>query len=82
MTQLSASAEGQVNPDMSMIEGSKTGLAGEADLMILISKNRKIEGADESEDSQRHLTIAKNKISGFHGRITCQLDGAVARFTA
>ena len=40
MTQLSASAEGQVNPDMSMIEGSKTGLAGEADLMILISKNR------------------------------------------
>ena len=82
MTQLSASAEGQVNPDMSMIEGSKTGLAGEADLMILISKNRKVEGADESEDSQRHLTIAKNKISGFHGRVTCQLDGLVARYTA
>ena len=65
-----------------LIEGSKTGLAGEADLMILISKNRKVEGADESEDSQRHLTIAKNKISGFHGRVTCQLDGLVARYTA
>jgi hypothetical protein len=64
-----------------MIEGSRTGLAAEADLMILIAKNRVVEGA-EMEDEERHLNIAKNKISGFHGRITCQLAGDIAQYTA
>ena len=81
MTQLSASAEGLATPDQSMIEGSRTGLAAEADLMILIAKNRVVEGA-EMEDEERHLNIAKNKISGFHGRITCQLAGDIAQYTA
>ena len=55
MSQLSADAEGVVQPNMSMMEGSKTGKAAEADLMVLISKNRQVEGVDEEEDLTRYL---------------------------
>ena len=83
MSQLSAVAEGVVQPDMSMMEGSKTGKAAEADLMILISKNRQVEGVDSDEDLTRYLTIAKNKLDGgWHGRITCELDGDIAQYSA
>ena len=76
MSQLSAAAEGLVHPDQSMLEGSRTGKAAEADLMILISKNRVVEGQDEEESNQRHLCIAKNKLKGgWHGSIHCELDG-------
>ena len=83
MSQLSADAEGVVQPNMSMMEGSKTGKAAEADLMVLISKNRAVEGVDEAEDMTRYLTIAKNKLDGgWPGRITCELDGDIAQYTA
>jgi hypothetical protein len=39
MSQLSAEAEGKIILNQSMMEGSKTGKASEADLMLLISKN-------------------------------------------
>tara|TARA_R100001369_G_scaffold54334_1_gene81207 strand:+ start:2664 stop:3890 length:1227 start_codon:yes stop_codon:yes gene_type:complete len=82
MSQLSAVAENVVNVDMSMLEGSKTGKAAETDLMILISANRKDYDSDE-KDPERHLIIAKNKLKGgWHGRITVELDGSTARFTA
>lgn len=80
MSQLSAVAEGVVRVDQSMLEGSKTGKAAEADLMILISKSRVVEGAEE-EDSQRHLNIAKNKLKGgWHGVIHCDLDGERSQY--
>ena len=82
MSQLSAEAEGKINVDQSMLEGSKTGKASEADLMILISKDPVIEGC-ESEDTIRHLVIAKNKLKGgWHGKIDVLLDGERARFTS
>jgi len=82
MSQLSAVAEGKVFVDQSMMEGSKTGKAAESDLMILISKNPVVEGADES-DTQRHLNIAKNKLKGgYHGVIHCELDGGRSLYTA
>ena len=81
MSQLSAVAEGKVYVDQSMLEGSKTGKAAEADLMVLISKNPLVEGADE-QDTQRHLNIAKNKLSGgWHGVVHCELDGARSLYT-
>jgi len=50
--------------------------------MILISANRKDYDSDE-KDPERHLIIAKNKLKGgWHGRITVELDGNTARFTA
>ena len=82
MSQLSAVAEGLVNVDQSMLEGSKTGKAAEADLMILIAKNRVVEGM-ESEDTQRHLNIAKNKLKGgWHGKVVCELDGDRSQYTS
>ena len=82
MSQLSAVAEGKVFVDQSMMEGSKTGKAAESDLMILISKNPVVEGADEA-DTQRHLNIAKNKLKGgYHGVIHCELDGGRSLYTA
>jgi replicative DNA helicase len=82
LSQLSAAAEGLATPDQSMLEGSKTGKAAEADLIILIGKNRITEG-NEMEDKERHINIAKNKLKGgFHGRITCQLAGDIAQYTA
>lgn len=82
MSQLSAVAEGKIHVDQSMLEGSKTGKAAEADLMVLISKNPTVEGQDEA-DTQRHLNIAKNKLKGgWHGVVHCELDGARSQYTA
>jgi len=82
MSQLSAEAEGRVNVNQSMLEGSKTGKAAEADLMILISKDLVIDGSEE-EDLTRYLILAKNKLKGgWHGRIDVQLDGERARYSA
>ena len=82
MSQLSAVAEGVVRVDQSMLEGSKTGKAAEADLMVLISKNRVVEGAEE-DDTQRHINIAKNKLKGgWHGVVHCDLDGSRSQYTS
>ena len=81
MSQLSAEAEGKIVLNQSMMEGSRTGKAAEADLMILIAKNPQVEGQEE-EDAQRHLNVVKNKLSGWHGSVHCELDYKLARFTA
>jgi len=80
MSQLSAEAEGKVLLNQSMMEGSRTGKAAEADLMVLIAKNPIVEGADE-EDNQRHLNIVKNKLTGVHCVVHCELENQTARYT-
>ena len=83
MSQLSADAEGKIQLNQAMMEGSRTGKAAEADLMILIAKNPPVEGVNgEEESTQRHLNVVKNKLSGWHGRIICELDYRTARYTA
>tara|TARA_R110000822_G_scaffold264810_1_gene388846 strand:- start:389 stop:1612 length:1224 start_codon:yes stop_codon:yes gene_type:complete len=79
MSQLSADAEGKVLLNQSMMEGSKTGKAAEADLMLLIAKNPVVDGQDE-EDTQRHLNVVKNKLSGWHGVVHCDLQYKTARY--
>ena len=81
MSQLSAEAEGKIILNQSMMEGSRTGKAAEADLMLLIAKNPQVEGQEE-EDIQRHINVVKNKLSGWHGSIHCELDYKTARYTA
>ena len=80
MSQLSAEAEGRSDLNQAMMEGSKTGKAAEADLMILIGKTQQVEG--EEEDPLRYLNIAKNKLNGFQGKITCSLDGARSLYSS
>jgi hypothetical protein len=83
MSQLSAEAEGKVLLNQSMMEGSRTGKAAEADLMLLIAKNPMRQEDDPNiEDLQRHINVVKNKLSGWHGVVTCELDYRTGRYTA
>jgi len=79
-TQLSAEAEGKIILNQSMMEGSKTGKAAEADLTLLIARNPPMEGQDE-EDRGRHVNIAKNKLTGWHGIVHCELNPQTGRYS-
>ena len=80
MSQLSADAEGRIELNQSMMEGSRTGKAAEADLMLLIAKNPTTTTEGQEEDTQRHINIVKNKLTGWHGRVECNLEYKTARY--
>lgn len=71
VSQASADAEGRTRLDFSMMENSKTGKAAEADLIIGIGKHGQSD--DGEPDTMRFLNISKNKLSGYHGVIPCNL---------
>jgi hypothetical protein len=48
--------------------------------MVLIGKTMQVEGEDE--DPVRYLNLAKNKLNGYQGKITCVLDGSRSIYTA
>ena len=79
MSQLSAEAEGRAQLNQSMMQGSRTGKAAEADLMILIGKSPSVEGQEE-ESPLRHINIVKNKLNGWHGMVNCELNYQTARY--
>jgi replicative DNA helicase len=81
MSQLSAEAEGRQVLNQAMMEGSRTGKAAEADLMILIGQPANVEGVDE-QSNMRHLNVVKNKITGWHGMINCNINPHTARYSA
>ncbi len=56
--------------DYSMLDGSRTGKAGEADVIIGIGKT----GTSEEENTVRHICVSKNKLNGWHGMVTCHID--------
>jgi predicted ATP-dependent serine protease len=56
--------------DYAMLDGSKTGKAGEADVIIGLGKT----GSSEVENNVRHICISKNKITGWHGMLNCHID--------
>ena len=56
--------------DYSMMDNSRTGKAGEADIIIGIGKT----GSSETENTVRHICISKNKLNGYHGMIHGQID--------
>ena len=53
-----------------MLDNSKTGKAGEADVIIGLGKT----GSSEVENNVRHICISKNKINGWHGMLNCNID--------
>jgi len=79
MSQLSAEAEGRAQLNQSMMEGSRTGKAAEADLMILIGKSPTVQGQEE-DSPLRHINIVKNKLNGWHGMVNCELNYQTARY--
>ena len=56
--------------DFSMMDGSRTGKAGEADIIIGIGKT----GEADQENVTRHVCVSKNKINGYHGIIHANID--------
>ncbi len=82
MSQLSAEAEGKVFVNMSMLEGSRTGKASEADVLFCITKTPMVEGQQEEESPERHWLVLKNKLTGKHGRDITMLDPETATYSA
>ena len=78
VSQASAEAEGKTRVDFSMLEGSKTGKAAEADLIIGIGKASS--GDDNEPDNRRFINISKNKLSGFHGYVIAMIEPEVSRY--
>ena len=78
VSQASAEAEGKTRVDFSMLEGSKTGKAAEADLIIGIGKASS--GDDNEPDNRRFINVSKNKLSGFHGYVIAMIEPEVSRY--
>lgn len=78
VSQASDAARNRTRLDFSMMEGSKIGKAAEADLIIGIGKSSGEE--DDGPDNTRYLNVSKNKISGWHGMVNCQLLPEVSRY--
>jgi hypothetical protein len=60
-----------------MLSGSRTGKAGEADLIVLIGK----EDTEEGDTNMRWINIVKNKITGVHGNFAVIFDNLTATYT-
>ena len=76
VSQASADAHDRERIGFDMMENSKTGKAAEADLIIGIGKH----GTLDSLDTTRVMCISKNKISGYHGEITCNIEPQLSRY--
>ena len=74
VSQAGFEAEGNQIIDYSMLDSSRTGKAGEADIILGIGKNT------DDEDSTRFINVSKNKINGFHGFITVDINKDVGRY--
>jgi len=75
--QASSDAHDRNHISFNTMEGSKTGKAAEADLIIGIGKKDDWEG---DEDFTRTLCISKNKLTGWHGIITCKIVPSKSRY--
>ena len=78
VSQASAEAEGRVRLDFSMMENSRTGKAAEADLICGVGKSSGED--DDGPDPTRFLQISKNKLSGWHGQVICNLQADITRY--
>ena len=79
ISQASADAEGNTRLNPSEMEGSKTGKFAEADIIIGIGKHD-TSGIDDEPDYTRHLTVGKNKITGWHGTVICEIQPKLSRY--
>ena len=70
VSQASAEAESMMHVEYQYLDNSKTGKAGEADLIIGIGRT----GDRSPENTKRYICISKNKQNGWHGTIPCELD--------
>lgn len=76
VSQASADADDRSGLSFSMMAGSKTSKAAEADLIIGIGHNSQL----HADNYIRQFNIDKNKINGWHGFVTVTMDPQRATF--
>ena len=76
ISQASAEAQGRAELTFDMMENSRTGKAAEADLIIGIGQQNVV----DSEAVLRTLCVSKNNITGWHGRIDCEINPILSRY--
>ena len=77
ISQASADASGKWDMTFDMMENSKTGKAAEADVIIGVGYKP---NSDYSNDNDRSLSVSKNKITGWHGKIMVKIVPEVSRY--
>lgn len=80
VSQASADAKNKTRLSPFEMEGSKIGKAAETDLIIGIGKHESTDVEDSEPDYTRYLTVSKNKLSGWHGTIICQIQPTISRY--
>jgi archaellum biogenesis ATPase FlaH len=80
VSQASADARGRTRLSQFDMEGSKIGKAAETDLIIGIGRHEPGEVDDSEPDHTRYLTVSKNKLSGWHGTVICNIEPAINRY--
>ena len=76
ISQASADASGKLDITFDMMENSKTGKAAEADVIIGVGFRNKL----DIDQDLRSLAVSKNKITGWHGMITCKIIPELSRY--
>jgi len=76
VSQASAEADGMYSVEYQYLDNSKTGKAGEADLIIGIGKRND----DQGRDGLRHICISKNKQNGWHGTFDARMYMHTAQY--
>ena len=79
LSQASAEAENVTRLSYTLMAGSKMGKAGEADIILGVGRHSG-ETDDGQQDNTRFITVSKNKLSGYHGTIICQIEPEVSRY--
>ena len=79
LSQASAEAEDKTRLSYTLMAGSKMGKAGEADVILGIGRHSG-ETEDGIPDNTRFITVSKNKLSGYHGTVICQIEPEVSRY--
>jgi thiamine monophosphate synthase len=80
VSQASNDARGHTRLSPFDMEGSKIGKAAESDLIIGIGKHEQGDIDDSEPDPTRYLTVGKNKLTGWHGTVICQIDAPISRY--
>ena len=76
ISQASADASGKLDITFDMMENSKTGKASEADLIIGVGYRTQ----NDIDTVERSLSVSKNKITGWHGKIMVKIQAEVSRY--
>ena len=76
ISQASADASGKWDMTFDMMENSKTGKAAEADVIIGVGFSNNL----EIDQDLRSVAVSKNKITGYHGKMTCKIIPELSRY--